>query len=281
MTESGHLLISCPDRPGIVARVSTLLFDCGANITESAQHSTDPFGGRFFMRLAFTVATSEMGRVAQSLQMVATELQALTHLHWSSQRKRMAIFFSREAHCVLELLWRHRAGELAVDIPVVLSNHADHGQTIRDLGYPFLHVPVAKDNKLAAEIEQLGLLQDIDFLVLARYMQILTPEFLASFARPIVNIHHSFLPAFVGARPYERAYARGVKLIGATAHYVTEDLDEGPIVEQGVERVGHGHTVEDLKALGRQIERAVLARAVRWHVENRVVIHDNKTIVFE
>ncbi|MCY0875090.1 MAG: formyltetrahydrofolate deformylase [Firmicutes bacterium] len=280
MSRSGHLLIACPDQPGIVARVTGALFSCGANITESAQHSTDPTGGLFFMRVAFHMPALQIEALTTSLNELAAVWQMQVRLSWPDRPKRAAIFLSRESHCLLELLWQHQTGEIGAQIPIVISNHADHGETVRRMGYAFTHVPVSKDRKQDAEQQQLALLQDVDFIVLARYMQILSPYFIAAFGKPIINIHHSFLPAFVGARPYERAYERGVKIIGATAHYVTADLDAGPIIEQDIARVAHSNSVTDLKAIGRQIERSVLARAVRWHIEDRVIVHDNRTIVF-
>jgi formyltetrahydrofolate deformylase len=202
-------------------------------------------------------------------------------LAYAGTPHRLAVFVSREEHCLLELLWQRRAGDLRAEIALVISNHPDLEETARSWGVPFHHIPVHPDRKAEAERAQLALLEGrADVVVLARYMQILTPEFLALFPGRVINIHHSFLPAFVGAKPYTQAYRRGVKLIGATAHYVTADLDAGPIIEQDVERVDHRHTPDDLRRIGRMIERHVLARAVSWHVEDRILIHENKTVVF-
>lgn len=280
MSPSAHLLIACPDQPGIVAQVSGALFACEANITESAQHSTDPSGGLFFMRVAFSMPAERVQAFTPLLAELSAKYHMQTRLWWPERTKRVAIFLSREAHCLMELLWQHQSGEINADIAIIISNHPHHEETVRRMGYAFAYIPVDKDNRQAAESAQLTLLQDVDFIVLARYMQILSPSFIAAYDKPIINIHHSFLPAFVGARPYERAHERGVKIIGATAHYVTAELDAGPIIEQDVARVAHRNSVADLKAIGRQIERAVLARAVRWHSEDRVIVHENRTIVF-
>lgn len=281
--DRGRLLIDCPDRPGIVAAVSRFLFEQGANISQSDQYTTDPESGSFFMRVEFDLPdlearygeiTSHFGEVAKQFDMSWSLLEA-------KKRKRMAIFTSKEDHCLLELLWQWKSGALHADIAMVISNHADSQETVESFGIPFYHIPVTKETKAEAEAQQLELLsQGIDLIVLARYMQILSPKFLEILPSRVINIHHSFLPAFVGAKPYEQAYKRGVKLIGATAHYVTDELDAGPIIEQGVQRVTHGDDVESLKQIGRQVERTVLARAVAWHMEDRVLVHGNKTIVF-
>ncbi|HET7579838.1 MAG TPA: formyltetrahydrofolate deformylase [Bacillales bacterium] len=278
-----RLLISCPDQPGIVAEVSRFLYDHGANIVQSDQYSTDPSGGTFFMRIEFDYP--EAGRKTH-LQKAFPEIAKQFQMEWRfsmvSRAKRMAIFVSKFDHCLLELLWRWQAGDIAAEIPLVISNHPDLRETAEALQIPFHHIPVSKDNKPEAEKKQLDLLREynVDFVVLARYMQILSPEFVANYPDNVINIHHSFLPAFVGARPYERAYERGVKIIGATSHYVTDNLDEGPIIEQGVKEVSHRDNVEELKRIGRTIERDVLARAVSLHVDDRVIVHGNKTIVF-
>jgi formyltetrahydrofolate deformylase len=281
--DRGRLLIVCPDQPGIVAAVSRFLFEQGANITQSDQYTTDPENGRFFMRVEFDLHDLE-GRHAElsrQFQEVAERFEMRWSLVEAKKRKRMAIFVSREDHCLLELLWQWNSGALHADVAMVISNHPDFRETVEAFDIPFYHIPVTKESKAEAEAEQLRLLrQDIDLVVLARYMQILSPRFLRDFPNRIINIHHSFLPAFVGAKPYEQAFRRGVKLIGATAHYVTEELDAGPIIEQGVQRVTHADDVEALKQIGRQIERTVLARAVSWHLEDRVLVHGNKTIVF-
>ncbi|SFN35750.1 formyltetrahydrofolate deformylase [Chitinophaga sp. YR627] len=282
---TGRLLICCPDRPGIVAGVSQFLFTCGANILDASQHSTDPKEGLFFMRMVFhlenTLVTMEELE-KQFQEKVAAPLKMEWRIDYTSHRKKMAIMVSRYDHCLMELLWRWRSGELPVDIPLVISNHEDLRKLTEDFGIPFHYLPVNAENKAEREKEAIQLIQDAkaDFTVLARYMQILSPSFVSTFPGKIINIHHSFLPAFAGANPYKNAYTRGVKLIGATAHYVTDDLDEGPIIDQDVARVSHRHAVNDLVMLGRDIERQVLTRAVVAHVEDRVIVHGNKTIVF-
>ncbi|TDQ35400.1 formyltetrahydrofolate deformylase [Aureibacillus halotolerans] len=279
-----RLLISCPDKPGIVAAVSDLLYMQGANIIESSQYTTDPTGGQFFLRIEFESAYMDQFLSVFETKMndAATKFQMDWRLSRASQRKNMVIFASKGSHCLLELLWRWQAGDLLVNIPMVISNHEDLRESVEMLGIPFHHIPVTKDTKKEAEAKQLELVgNQADLIVLARYMQILSPEFVVTHPHSIINIHHSFLPAFVGAHPYERAYDRGVKLIGATSHYVTDELDEGPIIEQDVARVDHKDDVEDLKRIGRTIERNVLARAVTWHVEDRVIVHGNKTVVFQ
>ncbi|GAB7386474.1 formyltetrahydrofolate deformylase [Bacillaceae bacterium] len=279
-----RLLISCHDRPGIVAAVSRFLHEHGANIVRSDQHSTDPEGGHFFMRVEFDIPNiaEKKEKLETDFLPVAQEFGMDWRFAYASQLKRMAIFVSRQEHCLLELLWQWQAGDLLADIALVISNHPDLRETVEAQGIPYYHIPVTKENKAEAERKQLELLRqyDVDLVVLARYMQILSPDFLIHYPNRIINIHHSFLPAFVGGRPYERAYERGVKIIGATAHYVTEDLDEGPIIEQDVIRVSHRDNAEDLKRIGRTIERNVLARAVSWHLEDRIITYQNKTIVF-
>jgi formyltetrahydrofolate deformylase len=281
--DRGRLLISCPDCPGIVAAVSDFLFQRGANIIHSSQHSTAPSSGRFFMRVVFDLAgfTHESAEVEAAFDEIADRFQMQWRIEHAARRKRLAIFVSKQDHCLLELLWQWRAGDLYADIAMVISNHADVGEAVTSLGIPFHHVPVLPGAKHEAEERELALLEgQVDLVVLARYMQVLSSDFCRQWPQRIINIHHSFLPAFVGARPYEQALRAGVKLIGATAHYVTEELDAGPIIEQGVERVDHRHTVDDLVRIGRLIERHVLARAVRWHVEDRVLVHEKGTVVF-
>lgn len=281
--ERGRLLISCSDRAGIVAAVSQFLYERDANIVHSDQHSTDPVGGAFFMRVVFDLP--EGGRRVADVGAAFGAVGARFGMDWrledAGRRKRLAVFVSREDHCLLELLWQQQAGDLAADIVLVVSNHDDLRPVVEGRGIPFRHIPISPAQKVEAEQRQLALLDgQADAVVLARYMQVLSPEFITRWPSRIINIHHSFLPAFVGARPYDQAYRRGVKLIGATAHYVTADLDAGPIIEQDVERVDHRHNVEELKRIGRSIERVVLARAVRWHVEDRVLVYGNKTVVF-
>ncbi|MEW5322242.1 formyltetrahydrofolate deformylase [Geobacillus thermoleovorans] len=282
--QRARLLISCPDRPGIVAAVTSFLYEQGANIVESSQYSTDPEGGTFFLRLEFDCPdiAKRKEAIEAAFAPIAEEFRMDWKLRLHNDIRRIAIFVSKAEHCLLELLWQWQAGELIADIALVVSNHPDLRETVEPFGIPYVHIPVTKETKAQAEAEQIRLLRDyrIDTIVLARYMQILSPAFVAEFPGRIINIHHSFLPAFIGARPYERAYERGVKLIGATSHYVTDDLDEGPIIEQDVARVDHRHHPDDLKRIGRLIEKTVLARALRWHLEDRVIIHGNKTIVF-
>jgi formyltetrahydrofolate deformylase len=266
-----------------VSSISGFLFKAGANIVHSDQHSTDPYGGSFFLRVEF-----ELPELLSRLPELEASFAAIGHDHrmeWRFEaeaiRKRLAIFASREDHCLLELLWRHRAGDLRADIAMVISNHRELEPSVTSWNVPFHHVPVAAETRPAAERRQQLLLDGrVDAIVLARYMQILSSAFVDRWPNRIVNIHHSFLPAFAGAHPYRQAFDHGVKLIGATAHYVTADLDAGPIIEQDVQRVDHRHTVGDLRRIGRQVERSVLARAVIWHVEDRILVHGNKTLVF-
>jgi formyltetrahydrofolate deformylase len=277
------LIVHGPDRPGIVAAVAALVTRHEGNIVSLDQYSTDPTGGDFFQRVVFgrrdlAVAMPDIqADLAQTLEPMGME--------WSltdrSVPKRMAIMVSTSDHCLLELLWRHRRGELPVTIPMVISNHTNTAEDVRSFGVPFFHVPSSGPDKSAAEAEIAKLLAgNADFVVLARYMQILSPDFLDAVGVPLINIHHSFLPAFIGAAPYRKAKERGVKLIGATAHYVTKDLDEGPIIEQDVARASHAHSAADLQARGAYVERAVLSRAVEWHATDRVIRHGNQTIVF-
>jgi formyltetrahydrofolate deformylase len=279
----GRLLVACPDQPGIVAAVTSFLADNGANITESHQYSTDPWGGEFFLRLEFVL--SGLDERLPGLQADFAEVvdRFRMHVQWTRADavKRMAIFVSHAGHALRELLWRTQAGDLTADIRMIVSNHPDLEPLARSFGIPFHLVPVTADTRVEAEERQLELIVDaVDVVVLARYMQVLSSRFLHRFPGRIINIHHSFLPAFVGADPYRAARDRGVKLIGATAHYVTEELDAGPIIEQDVQRVDHRHTVDDLRRLGRLVERTVLARAVSWHLEDRVLVHGNTTVVF-
>jgi formyltetrahydrofolate deformylase len=280
-----RLLIRCPDRPGIVAAVTAFLFQHGANITELDQHSTDPIGGRFFMRLEFQTPAVDLppAGLERAFQAEVGERFAMDwRMSYAARRPRMAILLSAQDHAALELLWRWQRGELRVDIPCVISNHDRVAPAVAPFGVPFHHVPQASaEERAPAEARMLELIGDrADFIVLARYMRILSADFVARFPRRIINIHHSFLPAFVGADPYRQAYERGVKIIGATAHYVTEQLDQGPIIDQDTARVSHSDEIDELRRLGRDLERQVLARAVRWHVEERVLVDGNKTIVF-
>jgi formyltetrahydrofolate deformylase len=279
----GRLVITCPDRPGIVAAVSQFLFEAGANITESQQYSTDPFGGTFFLRLEFHLdgLDQRADDLGERFARMADRFSMRWKLTRAADLKRVAIMVSRTDHALQEILWRAQSGELPAAIRMIISNHTDAGAAATWWGLPFHHIPVTPETKDAAETAQLRLLaNEIDLVILARYMQILSPRFLSEFTAPIINIHHSFLPAFAGADPYRRAAARGVKLIGATAHYVTAELDAGPIIEQDIVRVDHRCSADDLRRLGRHVERAVLARAVGWHLEDRVIVHQNSTIVF-
>lgn len=281
--ERGRMLISCPDQPGIVAAVSRFLYEQGANIIQSDQYTMDPSGGMFFIRIEFDLP--DLGSRRSVLEQDFAEAASRFDMQWklfvASEKKRLALFVSKEDHCMLELLWHWRAGELDADIAMVISNHPDMEELVLPFGIPYFHVPVIKGKKEEAEQKHLELLDGkADVIVLARYMQIISPAFIDHYKNKIINIHHSFLPAFVGGKPYAQAHERGVKLIGATAHYVTEELDGGPIIEQDVQRVSHRDNVEDLKRIGRHIERIVLARAVKWHVEDRILVHGNKTVVF-
>jgi formyltetrahydrofolate deformylase len=284
---SARLLVACPDRPGIVAAISGFLFEEGANIVSSHQYSTDPTGGRFFLRTELFLADLlESPQAREQLrERFATEVAERFQMDWElrfwGQRRRMAILVSRRDHCLVDLLWRWRREELEAEVVAVISNHPDLEPQARAAGIPFHHVPVAREDKARAQERMLELLAgNVDVVVLARYMQILSGDFLARLRAPVINIHHSFLPAFPGAEPYRRAREHGVKLIGATAHYVTEELDGGPIIEQGVERVDHRQSIGDLERVGRDIERVVLARAVALHLEDRVIADGGRTVVF-
>ncbi|MCY8123640.1 formyltetrahydrofolate deformylase [Bacillus spizizenii] len=282
--DKGRLLVSCPDQPGIVSAVSAFLFEQSANIIESNQYTTDPKGGRFFLRIEFDC--EGIREKKETLQDAFASVAETFDMTWSltlaSELKRVAIFVSKELHCLHELIWEWQTGNLMAEIAVVISNHEEARELVERLNIPFHYMKANKDIRAEVEKKQLELLEqyEIDTIVLARYMQILTPDFVSAHPNRIINIHHSFLPAFIGANPYKRAYERGVKLIGATSHYVTNDLDEGPIIEQDIERVDHRDNTEALKNIGRTIERSVLARAVKWHLEDRVIVHENKTIVF-
>ncbi len=278
---STRLLIACPDRPGLIAAVSGFLAEAGLNITDADQHSSAE--GRFFMRLVFDAPPPEDRDALQS-RFAAELAQPFEMEHRFAEagaRKRVAIMVSREDHCLADLLWRWRNGELEAEVTAVISNHPHHAETVGMLGVACHHIPVTGERKLEAEREALELLTGrIDLLVLARYMQVLSAEFLAGLEAPAINIHHSFLPAFVGADPYQRAHERGVKLVGATAHYVTPELDAGPIIDQDVTRVSHRDETADLVRIGRDIERLVLARAVKAHLEDRVLLDGARTVVF-
>jgi formyltetrahydrofolate deformylase len=277
---TSRLLLACPDQPGLIARVSGFLAESGLNIVDVDQHSSAE--GRFFMRMVFDrVPEPEREALEKRFAREIGEPFAMDYeFAETSRRKRVAIMVSREDHCLSDLLWRWRNGDLGGELVAVISNHADHADQAEAVGVPFDHVPVEPATKAAAERQILELLDGIDLLVLARYMQVLSESFLRELGAPAINIHHSFLPAFVGADPYHRAYERGVKLIGATAHYVTAELDAGPIIAQDVARVDHRDEVADMIRLGRDVERLVLARAVRVHLDDRVLLDGDRTIVF-
>jgi formyltetrahydrofolate deformylase len=282
--KSAVLLLSCPDRKGVVASIAGFVFQHGGNILHADEHS-DVDSGTFLMRVEFDPAEFDvpLNDFARHFSPIAIDFDMRWRLAQSDYRPRMAILVSKYDHCLVDLLYRHQSGELPCEIPCIVSNHPD-SQAIADFyRIPFFLVPVEKKDKQAAERQILSLLErhGVDFIVLARYMQILSNEFVSVYPRRIINIHHSFLPAFVGSKPYHQAFARGVELIGATSHYVTEVLDDGPIIEQDVVRVSHRDSVDDLIQKGRDLEKVVLSRAVRWHVENRVLLYGNKTVVFE
>ena len=278
----GRLVVRCPDRPGIVAVLSGLMAEVGANITDSQQHSSDPSGGTFTLRLEFYLAglAGRRAELEQRLTALAGEWQMVWRLTEAAHRPTLAVFVSKADHVLQELIYRVRAGDLRAEIACVVSNHPDLEPVARGAGIPFHHVPVTPETKADAEARALELVAGADLVVLARYMQIVSEDFCARFPERLINIHHSFLPAFVGANPYQAAHDRGVKLIGATAHYVTAELDAGPIIEQEVARIDHRATVEDMRRVGRYVERQVLAQAVTWHVEDRVIVDGEKTIVF-
>ena len=277
---TSRLLLACPDQPGLIARVSGFLAESGLNIVDVDQHSTAE--GRFFMRMIFDrVPDPERdGLERRFAREIGEPFEMDYGFHQSEEVRRVAIMVSREDHCLSDLLWRWRNGDLGGELVAVISNHRDHAAQAEAVGLPFHHVPVDRENRAEAERQVLELLEGVDLLVLARYMQILSEDFLGALAAPAINIHHSFLPAFVGADPYHRAYERGVKLIGATAHYVTAELDAGPIIAQDVEPVDHRDEVADMIRIGRDIERLVLARAVMAHLDDRVLRDGDRTIVF-
>ena len=284
MHDHARLLIHCPDQHGLVAAVSNFLYHQDANVTDAQQHATAPEGGHFFMRMAFVIEGLAARREtfeAAFAKTVAQRFDMRWRLAYPAQRKRVAILVSKVDHALQELLYLHRAGDLDADLVAVVSNHDRLRGLVEPLGIPYHHLPITPATKPEQEAHIREVVGQVDLLVLARYMQILSPEFVAHFRDRVINIHHSFLPAFVGADPYRHAYRRGVKLIGATAHFVTADLDEGPIIEQDVVRVSHRHEVADLRRVGREVERAVLAKAVVAFVEDRVLLYGNKTVVFE
>lgn len=282
MRNSAALLIDCPDRKGLVASVSSSLYRHGANITHADQHQ-DHEAGLFFMRVEWSLEGFDLNAFRAEFQPTARDLQMRWHLELMETPPRVAIFVSQHLHCLADLLHRKQTGELHCDIPLIISNHPDASDYARFYGVEFRHLPLSPCRRETTEREQLRLVKEhsIDWIVLARYMQILSPGFVAQYPSRIINVHHSFLPAFMGARPYHAAFERGVKLIGATSHYVTEALDDGPIIEQDVVRISHRDEVTDLIQKGRDLERVVLSRAVRWHSEHRVLCYGKKTVVFD
>ncbi len=278
------LLINCPDTRGLVAAIADFLYQHNANILHADQHQ-DAENNLFLMRVEWDLAGFNLSEAEFELQFaaIATRFNMQWQLKLSQHKTRMAIMVSQYDHCLADLLHRYKSGELSCEIPLIISNHLDTQKLAEFYGVDFQHIKVSKDNKAEAEAAQFKLFDDykIDLIVLARYMQILSPEFVLRYPQRIINIHHSFLPAFIGARPYHRAFERGVKLIGATSHYVTEVLDEGPIIEQDIDRISHRDQVEDLIQKGRDLERIVLSRAVRWHIENRILLYANKTVIFD
>lgn len=281
---TARLTIRCPDAPGIVASVTGFLFSHGANILHLDQHSSAVENGEFFMRVEFSTPHLDMSQQALESVFVNTVANSYAmnwHIHYASQKRQVVIFVSKHDHALLELLWRHKRGELDCDISAVISNHSDLREEVERFGLRFEYIPATAATRDEAEKQAFEILGDqTDLVILARYMQILSPEFVAQYDQRIINIHHSFLPAFAGADPYQQAYDKGVKLIGATAHYVTAELDQGPIIEQNLARVSHRHSRDDLRRIGRDVEREVLARAVTWHLDDRVLVNNNKTIVF-
>ncbi len=277
------LLISCPDQKGLVAKFANFIYSNGGNIIHADQH-TDSGTGLFLMRIEWQLQGFNLPRelIAPAFKAIAQPLQAQWELHFSDTIPRIAIWVSKQDHCLLDLIWRHRAQEFTAEIPLIISNHTNLRPIAEQFGIDYHHIPITKENKAQQEAKQLELLRQykIDVVILAKYMQILSADFLSQFPR-LINIHHSFLPAFVGANPYHQAFERGVKIIGATAHYVTSDLDAGPIIEQDVVRISHRDEVKDLIRKGKDLERIVLAKAVRLHLQNRVLVYRNRTVVFE
>jgi formyltetrahydrofolate deformylase len=278
------LLVACPDRRGIVAALASFVASHGGNIVDLQQH-TDHTDGSFFQRVEFELDGLRLARedVATAAAPVLEQFEMRWSLRFTDERLRVAVLVSRESHCLNDLLHRQRSGDLAIEIPVVVSNHPDHADLAASFGVEYCHLPIVDGDKPAQETQIANTMEahDVDLVVLARYMQVLSPAMCDAWAGRIINIHHSFLPSFSGARPYHQAHARGVKLIGVTAHYVTVDLDEGPIIEQDVIRVSHRDGVDDLRRKGRDLEFAVLARAVRAHVEHRTLVYGRRTVVFD
>ena len=285
MKTSAILLVSCPDQKGVVASIADFVYRHNGNILHADEHA-DEGSNLFLMRVEFDPSgfDIDLADFAEHFAPIAKKFGMNWRLARSGERPRMAILVSKFNHCLVDLLYRHEIGELTCDIPLIISNHPDNQRLAEFYRIPYFVVPVTKDNKREAEQTQIAMIREnrCDFVVLARYMQVLSNEFIAEFgSQKIINIHHSFLPAFIGARPYHQAFERGVKLIGATSHYVTEVLDDGPIIEQDVVRISHKDSVDDLIQKGRDLEKVVLSRGVRWHIENRVLLYGNKTVVFD
>jgi formyltetrahydrofolate deformylase len=284
MKNTGILLISCPDQKGLVATIADFIFQHKGNILHADEHA-DEGSNLFLMRVEFDPADFDFGldEFGKHFSPIADRFHMQWRLAQSGNRQRMAILVSKYDHCLVDLLYRHKSGELACDIPIIISNHPDNQPVADFFRIPYHTVSVSREDKREGERKILALLkqQSPDFVVLARYMQILSTDFVNAYPHHIINIHHSFLPAFIGAKPYHQAFQRGVKLIGATSHYVTEVLDDGPIIEQDVVRISHRDSVEDLLQKGRDLEKVVLSRAVRWHIENRVLLYGNKTVIFD
>lgn len=284
MNPTAILLVSCPDQKGLVAKIANFIYANGGNVIHADQH-TDRAAGLFLMRVEWELTDFNLPRevIAPAFQAIVQPLDATWQLHFSDTLPRLAIWVSKQDHCLYDLLWRYKAQELPAKIPLIISNHPHLGEVATQFGIDYHYLPITKENRLEQEAKQLALLAEyqIDVVVLAKYMQILSEDLISNFPKQIINIHHSFLPAFVGATPYQQAYDRGVKIIGATAHYVTKELDAGPIIEQDVVRVSHRDQVADLVRKGKDLERVVLARAVRSHLQNRVLIYGNRTVVFE
>ncbi|NJN71962.1 MAG: formyltetrahydrofolate deformylase [Limnothrix sp. RL_2_0] len=282
LMSTATLLISCPDQQGLVAKIANFIYANGGNIIHADQH-TDLSAGLFLNRVEWELDGFNLPKdvIAPAFEAIAKPLDAQWSLSFSDQLPRLAIWVTKQDHCLLDLLWRQQAKELPAKIPLIMSNHQKLAAIAQQFNIDFHHIPITKETKIAQETKQLELLKqyDIDLVILAKYMQVLSPDFLSKFPK-VINIHHSFLPAFAGAKPYHRAYDRGVKIIGATAHYVTQDLDEGPIIEQDVSRVSHRDNVQDLIRKGKDLERIVLSRAVRLHLQNRVLVYGNRTVVF-
>jgi formyltetrahydrofolate deformylase len=281
---SAILLVECPDQKGIVAAIANFVLRYDGNILHADQHQA-PEQGLFLCRVEWELGTfgMDMQEFPRAFGPIAEQFKMHWRLALSAHRPRVAIFVSKYDHCLVDLLYRHHAGELACDIPLIISNHPDAKRQADFYGIPFHVIPVAAGNKAEAERKQIALLREhgVELIVLARYMQILSADFVRAFPQRIINIHHSFLPAFIGAKPHQKAFERGVKLIGATAHYVSETLDEGPIIEQDVVRISHRDVLEDLIQKGKDLEKVALSRAVRWHIENRVLLFGSKTVIFD